>query len=86
MTKWVCVTKNFKNYIYGKIYEGDLRGDLLNVPNDFGWFDKPSLYYIEEVTNYKFSTKRHGVPNKRIYHFITLEEWRENLLEQILND
>jgi hypothetical protein len=84
MNKWVCVTKAWDSFTYGKIYEGELQGDLLNVPNDFGEYHLPALFRHEPIEIYKESRRYYGIPTKKVYYFITLEEWREQQIEKIL--
>jgi hypothetical protein len=90
-SKWVCVTKSWDSFTYGKIYEGELLrsnkeidGDLLNVPNDFGEYHLPALFRYEPIENYKESRRYYGIPRKKVYYFITLEEWREQQINKIL--
>jgi hypothetical protein len=47
---------------------------VLNVPNDFGEYHLPALFRSDQK-NYK----------ERVYYFITLEEWRERRIDDILN-
>jgi hypothetical protein len=89
--KWVCVTKSWDSFTYGKIYEGDLEGELLNVPNDFGEYHLPALYRWEPIDNYKESKRFYVdsrqmefIPKRKVYYFITLEEWREQQIVKIL--
>jgi len=84
-SKWICVTKSWDSFTYGKIYEGELQGDLLNVPNDFGEYLLPALFRSEPIENYKESRRYYGIPTKKVYYFITLEEWRERRIDDILN-
>lgn len=74
-TKWVCVTKNWNNYTYGKVYEGEKRGELLDVQNDMGERTLPSLFGKFRVAENKL---------EKIYYFITINEWREKQINQIL--
>jgi hypothetical protein len=75
--KWVCVTKYWENFTYGKVYEGDISGSLLDVENNIGERTLPALYR-KECTEYLLE------PTKKIYYFIPLEEWREQQIEKIL--
>ena len=77
-TKWVCVTKYWDSFTYGKIYEVELQGDLLNVPNDFGNYHLPALFRWETIEDYKEHQKR------KVYYFISIEEWREQRIEKII--
>ena len=83
-TKWVCVTKDWDTFTYGKTYEGELEGDLLNVPNDFGNYHLPCLFRWETIENYKEARRYYGAPKRKVYYFITLEEWREQQINKIL--
>ncbi len=78
MNKWVCNTKNFGHFTYGKTYEGEVFGSLLDVKDDIGQNPMPCLY----GTELSIST----IPTKRIYYFITLEEWRDKQLTEIINE
>jgi hypothetical protein len=84
INKWVCIIKSWDSFTYGKIYEGELQGDLLNVPNDFGEYHLPALFRYEPIENYKESRRYYGIPNKKVYYFITFEEWREQQINKIL--
>ena len=82
-SKWVCVTKSWDSFTYGKIYEGELLrsnksidGDLLNVPNDLGEYHLPALF--------RYAITKDEGTHVKVYYFITLEEWREQQIEKIL--
>jgi hypothetical protein len=81
--KWVCITKDWDFFTYGKIYEGELQGNLLNVPNDLGEYYLPALFRYEAIETHKES-RRYGIPRKKVYYFITLEEWRQQRIEKII--
>jgi hypothetical protein len=91
-SKWVCVTKSWDSFTYGKIYEGELLrsnkaidGDLLNVPNDFGEYHLPALFrYAITKDEGTHAMDNHKESRKKVYYFITLEEWREQQIEKIL--
>lgn len=72
--KWVCVTRNFQNFTYGKIYEGELTNSktTLNIINDLGYKTLPSYYS---------SCFERG---QRYYYFLSLEEWRDKQIDKIL--
>ena len=76
MSKWVCVTKDWRNFKYGKIYEGKQERSLLDVENDIGERTMPCLCGVE----FDKKTKLY----KSVYYFIKLEEWRERQINQIL--
>jgi hypothetical protein len=73
--KWVCVTKDWKGFTYGKTYEGELNGTLLDVPDDTGYRSHPSLF--RKSINKK-------PPTEKVYYFLTLEEWREKQINEII--
>jgi hypothetical protein len=83
-SKWICVTKSWDSFTYGKIYEGELQGSLLNVPNDFGEYNLPALFTTESIDNHKESRRYYGMSKKKVYYFIPLEEWREQQINKIL--
>jgi hypothetical protein len=66
--KWVCITKNFNNFTYGKIYEGYVisveRNSLLDIPNDKGERHLPA----------KFGYNGPGV---FVEYFVSLDKWQE---------
>ena len=76
ISKWVCTTKDINGLTYGKIYDGELNYNLLIILDDFGTYKEVYLSIEEEVKNYKFSVRR--------YNFMTLEEWRDRKIEDIL--
>lgn len=84
MNKWVCVTKDWDTFTYGKIYEGEVNGSLLDVPNDLGERTYPSISGSIPIENYKESRRYFGEPTKKVYYFITLDEWRQQQIEKIL--
>lgn len=82
-TKWVCVTKDWDTFTYGKVYEGELNGSLLDVENDFGERHLPALYGVEPIIRMT-DVRSFGQPTNKVYYFITLEEWREQQINKIL--
>lgn len=58
-TKWVCVTKDWDTFTYGKVYEGKLDGSLLDVKNDRGerWypalFGSGGVYYFIPIEEWR---------------------------------
>ncbi len=70
----VCICKNWENFTYGKKYQvlSDTEYSLINVVNDIGEYPLPSLYGYDG-------------PNKKVYYFATLEEWREMQIDMVLN-
>jgi hypothetical protein len=71
---WVCITRNFSNFTYGKIYEGVDRISVLDIPNDEGERHLPA----------KFG---YNGPGNFVEYFVTLEKWQEirnNKIQQIL--
>ena len=87
MQKWVCVCKVWKDFTYGTVYEGEVEfNSLLNVPNDKGEYCKPSLYGMEECSDYKSVVRRYGAAYRKIPYFVTLEEWRESKINEIIED
>ena len=83
MNKWVCVTKDWDTFTYGKIYEGEVNGSLLDVPNDLGERTYPALYGVEPIIR-MMEIRSFGHPTKKLYYFIPLEEWREKQINQII--
>lgn len=77
--KWVCVTKDFENFTYGKVYEGELNssGTILNVTNDVGNKPLPSYYRPWSKRPYD------GI---RYFYFLSLEDWRERKINKVLNE
>ena len=89
MGKWVFVCKVWQNFTYGKVYEGELEpfnDSILNVPNDKGELCQPSLYGIEECGDYKSVVRRYGAAYRKVQYFVTLEEWRESKINEIIED
>lgn len=84
MIKWVCVTKDWDTFTYGKIYEGEVNGSLLDVANDLGERTYPAISGSIPIGNYKESRRYFGAPTKKVYYFITLDEWRQQQIEKIL--
>ena len=77
--KWVCVTKSFLNFTYGKVYEGELSssGTILNVTDDIG--NKPQPSYYRPWFERPFDDVKY-------YYFISLEEWRNRKINEILKE
>jgi hypothetical protein len=60
MNKWVCVTKEltYRNFTYGKIYEGYYSYDeLLGTRNDLNEFLIVPIYADIPIENYKESKR-----------------------------
>lgn len=78
----VCVTDEFAFYTKGKKYQllRDVNDTVLEIVNDKGQVEHPS-YYGE---NYKFTERRFGARTHKVYYFISIEEWREHRINQIL--
>lgn len=83
MNKWVCVTKEFGHFTYGKTYEGELLGSLLDVENDIGDRSMPCLYGSREIIP-MMNTRYYGPPTEKVYYFLPLEEWREKQINDII--
>jgi len=81
--KWVCVTKDWESFTYGKIYEGELNGSLLDVPDDTGYRSHPCLHGVREVIT-MMGGRYYGPPTEKVYYFLTLEEWREKQINEII--
>jgi hypothetical protein len=64
--KWVCVTKNFSDFTYGKVYEGNINesGTLLDIPND---------------KNQRYLPAKYGYngPGVFVEYFVSLDKWQE---------
>ena len=86
MSKWICVTKDFSKFTYGKVYDGEVNmsGTLLDVPNDLGERTYPALYGVEPIIR-MMEVRSFGQPTKKVYYFLTLEEWREKQINQIID-
>lgn len=82
MNKWVCITKDFRHFTYGKIYEGELSGSLFDFKDDTGEKSMPCLFgsVLEEKSHTRYGPKRH------IQYFLSLEEWREKQINDIINE
>ena len=83
MNKWVCITKDWGHFTYGKTYNGELVGSLLDVENDIGERSMPSLYGIKQIIS-MMNKRYYGPPSEKIYYFLTLNEWREKQINEIL--
>lgn len=85
---WIfCVTDEFAFYTKGKKYQllKDVNGTVLEIVNDKGQVEHPSYYGVREVIdNYKFTERRFGARTHKVYYFISIEEWREDRINQIL--
>jgi hypothetical protein len=62
--KWICITKNFTNFTYGKIYEGVERNSLLDIPNDKGERHLPAK-------------SGYNGPGVFVEYFVSLDKWQE---------
>lgn len=82
--KWVCVTKYWENFTYGKVYEGNISGSLLDVKNDVGERTSPCLSGIKTHTNIYGVGLYDKMVKEKVNYFIPLEEWREEQLNKIL--
>jgi len=82
----VCVTDEFSFYTKDKKYQllKDVNGTVLEIVNDKGKIEHPSYYGVRAVENYKFSKRIFGAITHKVYYFISLEEWREHRINQIL--
>jgi hypothetical protein len=85
MNKWVCVTKDWNHFTYGKTYEGEQLGSLLDVEDDIGDRPMPCLYGVESVIP-MMNTTYYGPPTKKIYYFLTLEEWRNKQINKVIDE
>ena len=83
--KWVCITKDWEHFTYGKIYEGDLNTTLLDIENDIGERHMPCLYGSEVIIS-KMNKRYYGPPTKRVYYFLTLEEWRDKQIDDVIKE
>jgi hypothetical protein len=74
INKWICITKDFTNFTYGKIYEGIEKGNLLDVANDKGERHLPAIF-------------GYNGPGNFVEYFVTVEKWKEirnNKIQKIL--
>ena len=81
----VCVVKDKSGFTYGKSYEV-LHTDgstYIDIIDDNGNRPIPFLYSVEPLINYKENRRYYGSPQKRIDHFIYLDEWRQLQLNKI---
>jgi len=83
MNKWVCVTKDWGSFTYGKIYEGELNGSLLDVCDDTGYRSHPCLHGSREIIP-MMNTRYYGPPTEKVYYFIPLDEWRDKQIDEII--
>lgn len=85
MNKWICITNELThhNFTYGKIYEGDLYDELLDTRNDLNKFLIVPIVANIPIENYKESKRFFGIPTRKIYFFIELEEWRNQQIDKI---
>ena len=84
INKWVCVTKDWENFTYGKVYEGNISGSLLDVENDAGERTSPCLSGIKTHTNIYGVGLYDKMVKEKVSYFIQLDEWRENQINKIL--
>lgn len=86
-TKWVCITKKFGYFTYGKTYIGKKIGGLLDIVNDNGDKSMPALYGSTVESNVYDSGFLYGGPKTtKIIYFIPLKEWREKQIDKLLNE
>jgi hypothetical protein len=98
MNKWVCITNEltYRNFTYGKIYEGNVYNNLLDLRNDLDV--KKLVQYYSDIPiarnttqpicrgskNFKESKRFFGIPTRKTYFFIELEEWRNQQIDKII--
>jgi hypothetical protein len=77
--KLVCVTKGFQNFTYGKIYDATIYSNshpVLDIINDLGEKGSPMMYGV------LLDKEQRGL---KIDYFITIEQWRENQINQVID-
>lgn len=83
--KWVCITKDWEHFTYGKTYEGELVGSLLDIENDIGDKPMPCLHGVRQIIS-MMNKRYYGPPTEKVYYFLTLEEWRNKQIEDIIKE
>jgi len=86
----VYVGDGHNNFTYGKKYR--VMSNLhttssfyyINVIDNLGESQIVPTDGEEEITNYKFSTRRYGPATKKVEYFITIEEFRDRKLNELL--
>lgn len=74
MNKWVCITNELThhNFTYGKIYEGNVYNNLLDLRNDLD---------VKKLVQYYSDIPRKTT--RKTYFFVELEEWRNQQIDKI---
>ena len=87
---FVYVGEGHNNFTYGKKYRviSNIHTTssfcYINVIDNIGESQIVPTEGEEEITNYKFSTRRYGPATKKVEYFITIEEFRDRKLNELL--
>lgn len=87
MNKWVCVVDDLDGFEYSKTYVmEEISDDLLFIKNKAGNIKQiVSKKVLKEVVNYKHAIRTYGAPQIEITQFVTLEEWRDEVINKIIS-
>lgn len=69
--KWICLTKKFNGFTYGKTYEGNKVGNNIDVTNDYGYNPFPAI-------------SGYNGPGNLVVYFRPVDEWRKKKINEIL--